>query len=70
MSYCCDILFITTLACQIADCLDDNELSLLAADTLLLSDALSAIAVRRSIANSCTNNNTPSNTTTCSDEVQ
>jgi len=56
MSYCCDVLLISTLACQIADCLDDDELSLLAADTVLLSDALNAIAVRRSITNSCTNN--------------
>lgn len=35
MSYCCDVLLISTLACQIADCLDDDELSLLAADTVL-----------------------------------
>lgn len=69
MSYCCDLLFITTLACQIADCLNDNELSILAADTELLSDSLSAIAVRRSISNTCTNNNIPLNTSTCSDKA-
>lgn len=56
MSYCCDVLLISTIACQIADCLDDDELSLLATDTVLLSDALNAIAIRRSITNSCTNN--------------
>ncbi len=32
MSYCRDVLFITTLACQIADCLNDDELSILAED--------------------------------------
>lgn len=60
MSSCCDILFISTLACQIADCLDDDELSLLAADTTLLSDALNAISVRRSVTNSCTTSHEPS----------
>ena len=68
MGYCCDLLFITTLACQIADCLNDNELSILAADIDLLSDSLSAIAVRRSISNTCTNNDISLNTSTCSDE--
>lgn len=68
MSYCCDVLLISTLACQIADCLDDDELSLLAADTLLLSDALSAIAVRRSITNSCTNSSPSTDNTTCCEE--
>ncbi|WP_408643065.1 DUF6774 domain-containing protein [Lacrimispora aerotolerans] len=54
MNNCCDVLFISSLACQIADCLNDDELSILAADTLLLSDSLNAIAVRRSICNSNT----------------
>ena len=49
MNICTDILLISTLACRIAECLDDNELALLAADTVLLSDALNAIAVRRAI---------------------
>ncbi|WP_369122578.1 DUF6774 domain-containing protein [Lacrimispora defluvii] len=69
MSYCCDVLFISTLACQIADCLNDDELSLLAADTVLLSDALNAIAVRRSITNSCSTNSTPAtDKPTCCEE--
>ena len=68
MSYCCDVLLISTLACQIADCLDDDELSLFAADILLLSDALSAIAVRRSISNSCTNNTPSTDAPTCCNE--
>ncbi|PJJ27850.1 DUF6774 domain-containing protein [Lacrimispora celerecrescens] len=62
MSYCCDVLFISALACQIADCLNDDELSLLAADTLLLSDSLNAIAVRRSICSSSANDKSSSNT--------
>lgn len=68
MSYCCNVLFISSLACQIADCLNDDELSILAADTLLLSDSLNAIAVRRSICNSNANDKTPSNTE-CPDQV-
>ncbi len=49
MSDCCDILLITTVACQIASCLGDDELGLLAADLVLLSDALAALAVRRDL---------------------
>lgn len=49
MSSCTDILLISSVACRIAECLDDNELALLAADLLLLSDALNAIAVRRAV---------------------
>ncbi|MFT4107776.1 MAG: hypothetical protein QM657_18650 [Lacrimispora sp.] len=49
MNDCCDILLIATVACQIASCLNDDELGLLAADMVLLSDALGAIAVRRSL---------------------
>lgn len=63
MSYCCDVLFISAVACQIAECLNDDELALLAADTLLLSDSLNAIAVRRSICNSSANDKSASNTT-------
>ena len=68
MGYCCDLLFITTLACQIADCLNENELTILAADIDVLSDSLSAIAVRRSICNTSTDNTIPLNTAACSDE--
>lgn len=58
MNFCSDVLMISTLACQIAECLDDNELALLAADTLLLSDALNAIAVRRAtLKNICETQN-------------
>ncbi len=67
MSYCCDVLFISALACQIADCLNDDELSIMAADTLLLSDSLNAIAVRRSICNSSANDKS-SSTTSSSDQ--
>jgi len=67
MSYCCDVLFISALVCQIADCLNDDELALLAADTLLLSDSLNAIAVRRSICNSSANDKS-SSTTSSSDQ--
>ncbi|ABX40741.1 DUF6774 domain-containing protein [Lachnoclostridium phytofermentans] len=49
MSSCTDILLISSVACRIAECLDDNELALLAADLLFLSDALNAIAVRRAV---------------------
>lgn len=66
MNSCTDVLLITTLACQIAECLTDNELAQLAADTLLLSDALNAIAVRRTIAIACKDQMANASTTTTS----
>ena len=66
MNSCTDVLLITTLACQIAECLTDNELAQLAADTLLLSDALNAIAVRRTIAVACKEQIANASTTTTS----
>lgn len=47
MKNCSDVLLITTFACQIAECLNDDELAKLSANTLLFSDALNAILVER-----------------------
>ncbi len=48
MENCPDIVAITLLACQISECLSDDELEILSADLSLLSDAITAILVRRS----------------------
>ncbi|KAF5060327.1 DUF6774 domain-containing protein [Anaerotignum sp.] len=48
MENCPDIVAITLLACQISECLSDEELEILCADLSLLSDAITAILVRRS----------------------
>lgn len=48
MENCSDVVAITIFACQISQCLADNEIEQLAADLDLLSDALNSILVRRS----------------------
>lgn len=48
MENCPDVVAITILACKISEFLPDNELEKLSADLDLLSDAISAILVRRS----------------------
>lgn len=47
MRYCSNVLAVVALGCQIAQCLNDSELSLLSADLELLSDTLGAIAEQR-----------------------
>lgn len=50
MENCPDVVAITMLACKISECFSNNELEKLSADLDLLSDALSAILVRRTQA--------------------
>lgn len=48
MNNCTDLYFLSTIACQIAECTpDNNELALLAAGLTTLGDMLSVIAARR-----------------------
>lgn len=49
MNPCCNVIFLATLACQIAECMTDDEITLLAADLVVLSDLLNDIVVRREI---------------------
>lgn len=49
MKYCCDLAFLSTLACQIAECVDDDMLELYAASITTLGDMLAVIATRKSI---------------------
>ena len=51
MKNCSNLYFLSTIACKLAECLDENELEILSADLEVLSDMLSSIAVRSS---SCT----------------
>lgn len=50
MHYCSDAAAVTAAACILSQCLSDDELAVLAADLVMLSDTLSAIAVRKSIS--------------------
>ena len=47
MTNCSQLYFFSTLACQLADCLSEDELSVLAADLLVLSDMISNIIARQ-----------------------
>ena len=40
---------LSTLACQLADCMSDDEIAILAADLVVLSDMLANIAARNAV---------------------
>lgn len=49
MNTCCSSLFfLSTIACKLFDCLDENELTILAADLTTLSDMLTSMLARQS----------------------
>jgi hypothetical protein len=48
MSPCTNLYFLSTLACQLAQCLDETELEILSADLTTLADMLASILVRGS----------------------
>ena len=49
MQNCSNLYFLSTLACQLANCLSDDEIALLAADLVVLSDMLANIAARNAV---------------------
>lgn len=52
MNSCCSNLFyLSALACKIAECLSDDELSVLAADLTVLADMLTSVSARQSVCN-------------------
>lgn len=51
MNNCCsNLYFLSTLACKASECLDQDELTILAADLSTLGDMLESILARQ---NSC-----------------
>jgi hypothetical protein len=46
MNSCTNLYFLSTLACQLAQCLDETELEILSADLTTLADMLASILVR------------------------
>jgi hypothetical protein len=48
MNSCTNLYFLSTLACQLAQCLDEAELEILSADLTTLADMLASILVRGS----------------------
>ncbi|MCI8605138.1 MAG: hypothetical protein HFE79_13515 [Ruminiclostridium sp.] len=48
MNNCTDLYFLSTVACQISECLSKDDLELLAADLKVLGEMLEAISVQQS----------------------
>nr|DAT32070.1 MAG TPA: hypothetical protein [Caudoviricetes sp.] len=49
MQNCSNLYFLSTLACQLADCMSDDEIAILAADLVVLSDMLANIVARNAV---------------------
>ena len=49
MQNCSNLYFLTTLACQLADCLSGDELTILAADLVVMADLLTNIVARNDL---------------------
>lgn len=49
MNNCQNLYFLSTLACQLASCLSDDELAILSADLMTLGDMLASIVARQSV---------------------
>lgn len=47
MKNCSNLFFLSTLACQLADCLSEEETAILSADLVTLSDMLGSILARK-----------------------
>jgi hypothetical protein len=49
MNNCCsNLYFLSSLACKLSECLNEDELTILAADLMTLSDMLASIMARQS----------------------
>ena len=47
MKNCSNLYFLSTLACRLSECLDENELHILSADLSTLGDMLASISERQ-----------------------
>lgn len=51
MNNCQNLYFLSTLACQLADCLTEDELAVLSADLVALGDMLESVLAHRDACN-------------------
>ena len=49
MQNCSNLYFLSTLACQLADCMSDDAVAILAADLVVLNDMLANIVARNAV---------------------
>lgn len=47
MNSCCNLFYLSTIACKLSDCMSEQELAQLSADLVVLSDMLANINTRR-----------------------
>lgn len=52
MKNCSDLYFLSTIACQLADCLSEEELNLLASSLNTLGDMLAVISAKQNLCES------------------
>lgn len=57
MNNCTDLYFLSTIACQISECLSKDELELLAVDLKALGEMFEVISVRQSMCKNLRNDN-------------
>ncbi|MGN1159721.1 MAG: DUF6774 domain-containing protein [Lachnospiraceae bacterium] len=51
MTNCSNLFFLSTIACKLADCLSEEELSVLSSDLVVLSDMLANLIARQTCKN-------------------
>lgn len=47
MNNCCNLYLLSTIACQLAECMSDEELAILSADLMTLGDMLAGLVARK-----------------------
>lgn len=46
MDHCANLYYLSTIACKLAECMDETELNILSADLRTLGEMLESISVR------------------------
>lgn len=52
MNNCSNLYFLSTIACKLTECLDEDQISALAADLVVLSDMLTNILAHQALCKS------------------
>ncbi len=61
MNTCSNLIFLSTIACQLSECLSEEELAVLSTDLVALGDMLANILARKSLCNKCIENDRENN---------
>ena len=61
MNACSNLIFLSTIACQLSECMTEEELAVLSADLVALGDMLANILARKSLCNKCIENDRKNN---------